>query len=222
VFGRGVNLALLRKRNVVDIQFQDNDIILSAIKLAVQLHASQRRKASIIPGGTPYISHLMEVAGMVLANGGDDITCAAAWLHDAIEDQGIESADRIREISPDVLALVQECTEVGTGNGEKAPWRERKDAYLAHIHEASLPALLIVTADKLQNARELRRKCDREGYDEVVARFGGGIQGQAWFHRELVTALYGRLLTLPDDAPMHIGASALLEELRRLVKVIFV
>lgn len=92
-----------------------------AITLAFALHGDQKRKASIIPGA-PYISHLMEVAGMVAANGGDDETVAAALLHDAIEDQGAETRDAILEqCGPRVLALVEECTEAGTGGATKAP-----------------------------------------------------------------------------------------------------
>jgi (p)ppGpp synthase/HD superfamily hydrolase len=54
-----------------------------------------------------------------------------------------------------VAQLVAECTEQGTGGEVKAPWKERKDAYLAHIRVASSGALLISVADKLQSLREL-------------------------------------------------------------------
>jgi (p)ppGpp synthase/HD superfamily hydrolase len=208
---------------VVDIQFQEDDIILlSAIKLAVQLHASQRRKASIIPGGTPYLSHLMEVAGMVLANGGDSVTCAAAWLHDAIEDQGVQSRSLIQDqCGEEVLALVEECTEPGTGGNTKAPWKDRKEAYLAHLRVADLPVLLIVTADKLQSIRELARKCDQDGREKVLSSFGGGIEGQTWFHRSLVNTIYPRLCAFPQDEPMAIGARTLLGELELFVRILF-
>src|SRR6266849_6983150 len=92
-----------RRRHPVSKQ-----LIERAFTLAYELHARQIRKASIMPGA-PYISHLMEVAGMVLANGGDEAIGAAALLHDAIEDQGVESQARILEkCGAEVLALVLE------------------------------------------------------------------------------------------------------------------
>src|SRR5690242_16277117 len=126
-----------------------------AFLLASELHAHQRRKASLVPG-VPYLSHLMEVAGMVMATGAPETVVAAALLHDAIEDQGNQTRNVIRDrLGPDVLALVEECTEQGTGGLTKAPWQERKEAALLGIPALSAFALMIKTADKLQNIREL-------------------------------------------------------------------
>ena len=72
------------------------DIVIESVKLASELHSRQRKKRPIVPG-IPYMGHLMEVAGIVQANGGDEITVAAALLHDAIEDQGGEARKQIRE-----------------------------------------------------------------------------------------------------------------------------
>jgi (p)ppGpp synthase/HD superfamily hydrolase len=197
------------------------NIIEQAFILAMSIHANQRRKASIIPGGTPYMSHLMEAAGMVYACGGTDETVAAALLHDAIEDQGIEHKAAIAAISPEILALVEACTEQGTGSGVKPPWRERKEAYLAHIADLPLPALLIVAADKLQSARELRRKCRLDGRDDTLAKFGGGVEGQRWFQHALCDALGLRLIVSQADLPMTVGARALIGELTSVVYDIF-
>ncbi len=62
-------------------------LVVQAFQLAAQLHADQTRKASLVPN-TPYLSHLMEVAGIVMSNGASSVVVAAALLHDAIEDQG--------------------------------------------------------------------------------------------------------------------------------------
>ena len=59
------------------------------------------------------MGHLMEVAGIVLANGGDETTVVAALLHDAIEDQGAEAREQIREkFGQEVLALLKQCIDV--------------------------------------------------------------------------------------------------------------
>jgi (p)ppGpp synthase/HD superfamily hydrolase len=72
------------------------DTLVEAVKLASKLHSRQRKKKSIVPN-IPYMAHLMEVAGIVQANGGDETTVAAALLHDAIEDQGAEAREQIRD-----------------------------------------------------------------------------------------------------------------------------
>ena len=60
---------------------------LIALSVATQLHANQKRK-----GGAPYIIHPLEVTSYLINLGiDDDVTCAAAILHDVIEDCGIVS-----------------------------------------------------------------------------------------------------------------------------------
>jgi GTP pyrophosphokinase len=132
------------------------DIVVESVKLASELHRSQRKKKPIVPG-IPYLGHLMEVAGIVQANGGDETTVAAAMLHDAIEDQGAEAREHIRKkLGQHVLDIIEACTESDTF--PKPSWKERKDAYLRLVETASVPALLIMVADKLQNSRALLRR----------------------------------------------------------------
>ena len=60
---------------------------LIALSVATQFHAHQKRK-----GGAPYIIHPLEVTSYLINLGeDDDVTCAAAILHDVIEDCGIVS-----------------------------------------------------------------------------------------------------------------------------------
>src|SRR5216683_851039 len=174
-------------------------IVEQAFLLASDLHASQRRKASIIPGGTPYLSHLMEVAGMVMACGGDDATVAAALLHDAVEDQGAHTIVRISAISEDVASLVLACTEVGTGTGTKSAWWVRKEAYAAHIADVPANVLLIIVADKLQSVRELRRSLRKYG-DVAWSKLHGPKSEQRWWHETLVATMMSRLQTLQSTS----------------------
>lgn len=64
-----------------------------AMKFAIAVHCTQKRKYT----GAPYYIHLAEVAGFVsLASDFPeqgvslDTMLAVAWLHDCIEDQGVE------------------------------------------------------------------------------------------------------------------------------------
>ena len=60
------------------------DRFSQALSYAFELHREQKRKGTEIP----YISHLLEVAGIVIEYGGNEDEAIAALLHDAVEDQG--------------------------------------------------------------------------------------------------------------------------------------
>ena len=190
------------------------DTLLEAVKLASELHSRQRKKKSIVPD-IPYMGHLMEVAGIVQANGGDEITVAAALLHDAIEDQGTQAREQIREnLRQEDLAIVERCTESETI--PRPPWSERKAAYLNLIATASLPVLLVMVADKLQNSRALLRRIKMEGVEgwgrpsreEKLAYFNG-----------IVEAMRLRLAQLQQesDSPLLVSLHLLIEEYASVV-----
>lgn len=179
--------------------------IPAAIALAFKYHGSQVRKASLVPG-VSYMSHLMEVAGMVMSAGGDHITVAAAWLHDILEDVSQDIAHEIeRECGPTVLSVIREVTEIGTGNGGefKAPWKTRKVADIEHTGVLSQRALLLKVCEKLQSARSIVDIVDMYG-DDAYASFAKKEYATVeerkaavlWFHRSLVTAFLERYKVL--------------------------
>jgi len=190
------------------------EIIVESVKLASAFHSRQRKKKSIVPD-IPYLGHLMEVAGIVQANGGDDITVAAALLHDAIEAQGAEARNQIREkLGQEVLSIVEACTESETF--PRPPWRERKEAYLKLVETASLPALLVIVADKLQNTRALLRRLKLEGAE------GWGNpsrEERLWYMQSLLKAMRRRLTQLEQetDHPTLVSLRLLIEEFAELV-----
>jgi len=121
-----------------------------ALDFARELHHSQYRKRTHIP----YFSHLIAVSSIVLEHGGTEEEAIAGLLHDAIEDKGPDydpgGSDGLRKeitdrFGPDVLAIVEECTDADTD--PKPAWRIRKEAYLAHIKTASKSGLLVSAAD---------------------------------------------------------------------------
>ena len=110
--------------------------------LARAAHEGQTDKA-----GRPYAEHLRAVAEGVRSRGGDDEQIAAAWLHDAVEDDALTEAwlreaalsERTRRI---VLAVTKRAGE---------PPR----AYAARIL-ATPGALLVKQADLAHNADPAR------------------------------------------------------------------
>jgi (p)ppGpp synthase/HD superfamily hydrolase len=205
-------------------------IVERAFELALVLHQSQSRKASIVPNAA-YLGHLTEVAGMAWGCFANDdpalgTTVAAALLHDAIEDQPQKSPREliVAHCGRDVLELILELTEQGVEGIEKAPWHDRKVAYLSHIQELSVHALLISVCDKLQSARELKRQVRLKGLD-AYTKLGMGDdprdrrESVLWFHNNLVLSCLARLTVIGREfaGPLIVAINVLLDELAEVV-----
>ncbi|WP_329616240.1 HD domain-containing protein [Streptomyces brevispora] len=107
-------------------------------RIAREAHAGQRDKA-----GRPYAEHLAAVAGGVRARGGSDDQIAAAWLHDAVEDDALSArwlagAALPQQVKDMVLAVTKR-------DGEDLPTYARRIL-------ATPGALLIKESDLAHNA----------------------------------------------------------------------
>jgi (p)ppGpp synthase/HD superfamily hydrolase len=179
-----------------------------ALAYAYRLHAGQRRKAS----GEPYIAHPLSVAALVIEDGGDEDEAIAALLHDVIEDQG---GEEVREqidqrFGERVAAIVSGCSDADTL--PKPPWRERKEAFLRSLRQASPEVLRVTAADKLHNARSVLRAYRRQG-DALWQRFNGGKQGTLWYYRAIVELLQER-----RGGPLVEELTRVVTELEELVR----
>ncbi|MBD2337335.1 bifunctional (p)ppGpp synthetase/guanosine-3',5'-bis(diphosphate) 3'-pyrophosphohydrolase [Calothrix sp. FACHB-156] len=172
----------------------------AALVYATELHATQVRKGS----GVPYIAHLLGVASIALEYGANEGEAIAALLHDAIEDQGgAATREEIRRRFGDhVTAIVDGCTDADTI--PKPPWRQRKEAYIAHLNTASPSVLLVSAADKIYNAQSIVKDYRVLG-ESLWQRFQGGREGTLWYYQSLV------------DTFKNTGPSAMAEELARVV-----
>lgn len=167
---------------------QLSDRFAEALTYAFQLHRHQIRKIS----GTPYIGHLLSVAALVLAAGGDEDEAIAALLHDALEDQGGIAiwAEIQQRFGDKVVAIIDGCSEVYTQ--PKPPWLERKQRYLDQLRQAPLSVLRVSLADKLDNARSLVTDLAIHG-EPMWQAFKGGREQTLWFYQELITIYRQRL-----------------------------
>ena len=158
-----------------------------ALLLALRLHADQKKKGT----DTPYVAHLLSVAGIAIEYGGDEDEAIAALLHDAVEDAGgAPTREKIRgQFGERVAGIVDGCTD--TDVSPKPPWRERKEAYLSHMKDASPSVILVSAADKLHNVRSLIMDYRKAG-ETLFERFNGGRDGTLWYYRSLVTAFRSR------------------------------
>ncbi|RKQ90875.1 HD domain-containing protein [Solirubrobacter pauli] len=173
-----------------------------AVRLARELHAAQQRKGTQIP----YLAHLLGVASLVLEDGGSEDEAIAGLLHDAVEDQG--GARTLREIEQlfgrEVAHIVAACSD--TDVVPKPPWRERKEAYIAHLATAHPSVLRVSLADKLHNARAIQY--DLQSGADVWRRFNAGRDEVLWY--------YGALA----DAFLQRGAGPMAVELQRTAAAI--
>ncbi|MEH1841169.1 MAG: HD domain-containing protein [Nostoc sp.] len=172
----------------------------TALTYATQLHANQIRKGS----GIPYVAHLLGVTSIALEYGANEDEAIAALLHDAIEDQGgAATREEIhRRFGDNVTAIVNGCTDADTT--PKPPWRQRKEAYIAHIPNASPSVVLVSLADKLYNAQSILKDYRVLG-ESLWERFQGGKEGTLWYYRALV------------DAFRKTGTTVIIDELERVV-----
>jgi (p)ppGpp synthase/HD superfamily hydrolase len=153
-----------------------------ALGYAAELHNNQTRKASQVP----YIGHLLSVAGLVIEAEGTETEAIAALLHDAAEDQGGDTtlSEIEKRFGADVASIVDECSD--TVITPKPPWRQRKEDYINHLHQASDATIRVSMADKLDNARAILRDLRLHG-PQVWQRFTtADPQDHLWYYRSLL------------------------------------
>jgi (p)ppGpp synthase/HD superfamily hydrolase len=166
----------------------------SAVEWTIELHAEQTRKG----GDIPYVAHLLEVAALVLHDGGSEAEAIAGLLHDAIEDAGVTPKQIRKRFGRKVSRIVKACTETIDGKlptKSQAPrdastWRVRKQEALDHLRDPAVPApvLRVKGADALANARGIVADLRREG-PETWQRFHAGAIDQLWYYRSLAVIL---------------------------------
>jgi len=129
----------------------DTTMIERAYQVALAAHAGQTRKS-----GEPYIHHPLSVATIVARQGLDDVTVAAALLHDAVEDTTISLDDLERDFGTDVRLIVDGVTKL-----DRLHFDTREDQQAASVRKMlvalakDLRVLIIKLADRLHNMRTL-------------------------------------------------------------------
>ena len=135
-------------------------LLRSAIAYAYAAHSAvgQTRKYT----GEPYIVHPTAVAGLVGMVTSDEVTLAAAFLHDTVEDTKVENSDIISIFGEDVASLVWWLTDVSKLTD--GPRKLRKELDRQHIAKADPRAKTIKLADLIDNTRSIVR------YDKKFAK----------------------------------------------------
>ena len=146
----------------------DQARLARAFELACRWHGTQTRKGSDVP----YVSHLFQVAGMVLEHGGSADQAAAALLHDAVEDTEASLDEIAAQVGERVAAIVDHCTDTLPGDtpSAKSPWTQRKARYVERLRAAPDDAVLVAACDKVHNLASLVADARRDGLAAAVQR----------------------------------------------------
>src|SRR6478752_1956261 len=129
----------------------DTAMIEQAFEVARVAHADQVRRS-----GEPYIAHPLGVA-MILADLGlDDVTIAAALLHDAVEDTALTQDDLESEFGAEVAAIVDGVTKLDRLQFDSKEAQQAATLRKMLVAMAKdIRVLLIKLADRLHNMRTI-------------------------------------------------------------------
>ena len=134
------------------LDYCDEDLIERAFKLCYLAHRGETRAS-----GEPYYLHPIEVAIIVAKEIGiDDVSVAAALLHDTVEDTPITLADIEKYFDPTVTHLIDGLTKIsGVFKNRNTKQAEAFMKLLLSMSE-DLRVVLIKFADRLHNMRTIQ------------------------------------------------------------------
>jgi GTP pyrophosphokinase len=156
----------------------DLDIVERAYIYSARVHEGQVRLS-----GEPYLSHPLEVAGILADMKLDSVSVGAALLHDVIEDTHATPEDIRKLFGPEVVHIVSGVTKLSslpTGSSRARQAESIRRMILAMADD--IRVILIKLADRLHNMRTLqfhspgkRKEIARETLDiyaPIAARLG--------------------------------------------------
>ena len=125
--------------------------IRAAFELAARAHAGQKRK-----DGSPYVTHAVAAAEIIVEMGLDEDSIVAALLHDVIEDTSVTHEDILKQFGPSVADLVEGVTKLTRVN-----YTSREDEQMENMRKMlmamskDIRVILIKLADRLHNMRTM-------------------------------------------------------------------
>jgi len=129
----------------------DLDPVMRAYVFAAKAHKGQERVT-----GEPYLSHPLEVAGVLAELRMDAATIAAGLLHDVVEDTKATQEEIQEHFGSEIGALVDGVTKLS-----RIPFSTREEAQAESIRKMVLAmskdirVILVKLADRLHNMRTL-------------------------------------------------------------------
>jgi len=156
----------------------DIAVLEDAYTFAAAAHEGQMRKS-----GEPFVSHPLEVAGILAELHLDSATIVAAILHDVVEDSHVDIKEIRERFGDEVAGLVDGVTKLGRIKvGTLAEQQSQNMRKMLIAMAKDIRVILIKLADRLHNMRTIEflprdRQLDKaretmEIYAPLAHRFG--------------------------------------------------
>lgn len=172
--------AQLEKRVLEVRPGQDLARLKRAFQFAANCHDGQKRKT-----GEPYLSHLLEVAHVLVGMQLDEVALASGLLHDTIEDTPVTLQQLRREFGEEIARCVDGVTKIGRLRYHSSEARQAetfRKMLLAMVQD--IRVILVKLGDRMHNMRTLHALDPerqqrialetREIYAPVALRLGMG------------------------------------------------
>ena len=176
----------------------DLGIIERAYIYSARVHEGQVRLS-----GEPYLTHPLEVAGILTDMRLDVISVVAGFLHDVIEDTHAAPEDIEKHFGPEVRQIVSGVTKLSSLSFHSSRARQAESLRKMFLAMADdIRVILIKLADRLHNMRTLqfhkanKRKSIAKETLDIYAPIAARL-GIYWIKNELEESSFKFLL--PDD-----------------------
>ncbi len=169
---------------------QEDDVDLTqAFTYVYNAHAGNFRKGTEIP----YIVHPMDVASILMKNGGSKMLVAAGLMHDLVEDTDVGLVEINKFYGSKIAELVKAVSELDESgqpypSAEKAQsWKMRKGHSINAMKAAGWEAKLLSCADKLANLRDMISDRNNDA-EHMWERYNAGKDEQEWYYSSMLEA----------------------------------
>ena len=125
--------------------------VRAAFELAARAHADQKRK-----DGSPYVTHAVAAAEIIVEMDMDEDSIVAALLHDVIEDTPVTHEEIQKQFGPSVADIVEgvtKLTRVNYTSREEEQMENMRKMLMAMSKD--IRVILIKLADRLHNMRTM-------------------------------------------------------------------
>lgn len=142
----------------------DFELIRKAYDLANASHIEQKRLS-----GSPYISHPVAVACILVELGMDSESVAAGLLHDVVEDTPVSLEEIQKKFGKEIAALTDGVTKLG-----KIPYSSREEQQAENIRKMliamseDIRVIIIKLADRLHNMRTIQFQKPQKQRDKAL------------------------------------------------------
>ncbi len=196
-------LTMIRITDILDTMLKynpegDTSMVERAYIYSARVHEGQVRLS-----GEPYLSHPLEVAGLLASMKFDSVSISAGLLHDVLEDTSATEEELRDMFGEEVLKIVKGLTKLSTLPYNSAQARQADSIRKMILAMADdIRVILIKLVDRLHNMRTL--KYHKESKQQSIARETMDIYapiaarlGIYWIKNELEDIAFSTLY--PDD-----------------------